>query len=51
MPAGGPAFLTRLSAGEPFGAAATAALVECPDFDLAANIAGMIRAGAFTEAR
>jgi hypothetical protein len=51
LPAGGAAFLTRLVAGEPLGAAAAAALAESQAFDLAANIAGMIRAGAFTEAR
>ena len=48
LPPGGAAFLARLAAGEPLGAAAAAALAESPAFDLAANIAGMLEAGAFT---
>jgi hypothetical protein len=48
LPAGGAVFLTRLIAGEPLGAAAARALVDGPAFDLAANIAGMLDAGAFT---
>jgi hypothetical protein len=47
LPAGGAAFLESLMAGEPLGAAAAAALDESPDFDLAANVAGMLAAGAF----
>jgi hypothetical protein len=43
---GGAVFLTQLIAGEPFGAAAAAALSESPEFDLAANITGMLEAGA-----
>ena len=48
LPPGGAAFLVRLVSGEPLGAAAAAALAESPDFDLPANIAGMLEAGAFT---
>ena len=51
LPAGGAIYLTRLGAGEPLGAAAAAALADSPDFDLAANIAGMLEAGAFTAIR
>jgi hypothetical protein len=47
LPPGGATFLAQLAAGEPLGAAAAAALAE-PEFDLAANIAGMLEAGAFT---
>jgi hypothetical protein len=48
LPAGGAAFLAALSNGEPLGEAAAAALAETSSFDLAANIAGMLAAGAFT---
>ena len=48
LPPGGAAFLTRLIEGEPLGAAAAAALADAPEFDLAANIGGMLAAGAFT---
>ncbi|HYM98712.1 MAG TPA: DNA-binding domain-containing protein [Aestuariivirgaceae bacterium] len=48
LPPGGLVFLTRLIAGEPLGAAAVAALADSPIFDLSANIAGMLEAGAFT---
>jgi hypothetical protein len=48
LPPGGAEFLTRLIAGEPLGTAAAAALADNPAFDLAANIAGMLEAGAFT---
>jgi hypothetical protein len=51
LPPGGAAFLLRLVAGETLGAAAAAAFTDCPQFDLSANIAGMIDAGAFTAAR
>ncbi len=51
LPAGGAIFLKCLLAGEPFGAAAAAALAESPELDLPANIAGMLRAGAFTTIR
>jgi hypothetical protein len=47
LPPGGAVFLTRLMAGEPFGAAAAAAVAESPEFDLPANIAGMLEAGVF----
>jgi hypothetical protein len=50
LPPGGAAFLTALIAGEPLGEAAVAGAAEDPEFDLAANIAGMIDAGAFTRA-
>jgi Putative DNA-binding domain len=50
LPPGGAAFVTRLAAGDPLGAAAAAALADSPGFDLAANIAGALKAGAFTGA-
>ncbi len=50
LPPGGAVFLSHLIAGETFGAAAAAAFADCPQFDLPANIAGMIGAGAFTAA-
>ncbi|MFT3813636.1 MAG: DNA-binding domain-containing protein [Acidovorax sp.] len=48
LPAGGAAFLTRLLAGGPLGAAAAAAFDEALSFDLGANLAGMVSAGVFT---
>jgi hypothetical protein len=48
LPPGGGAFLARLAAGEPLAGAASAAQAESPAFDLAANIAGALAAGAFT---
>ncbi|MEK6345952.1 MAG: DNA-binding domain-containing protein [Burkholderia sp.] len=48
LPPGGAAFLAALFDGEPFGAAAAHALDTDPAFDLSANLAGMIAAGAFT---
>jgi hypothetical protein len=48
LPAGGAVFLMRLIAGQPLGVAATAALADSPEFDLSANIAGMLAAGVFT---
>lgn len=48
LPPGGAVFLARLARGEPLGAAAAAALAASPAFDLGANIAGMLHAGAFT---
>jgi hypothetical protein len=51
LPPGGAVFLLRLIAGDKLGASAAAAFADYPPFDLAANIAGMIDAGAFTEAR
>lgn len=51
LPPGGAAFLRALFDGEPFGAAAAHALEAEPAFDLSANLAGMIAAGAFTSIR
>jgi hypothetical protein len=51
LPPGGAVFLARLSDGEQFGAAVAAALDDNPAFDLAANIAGLIQAGAFVGVR
>lgn len=48
---GGAAFLTALVAGLPLGEAAARGVAADPAFDLAGNIAGIIDAGAFTEAR
>lgn len=39
----------RLGEGDGFGAAADAAIAEAPEFDLPANIAGLLEAGAFTK--
>jgi hypothetical protein len=51
LPPGGAVFLARLSDGEQFSAAVAAALQDSPAFDLAANITGMIEAGAFVGVR
>jgi hypothetical protein len=48
LPLGGAIFLTSLISGECLGAAASAAFSENPSFDLAANIRGLLEAGAFT---
>jgi hypothetical protein len=48
LPPGGAIFLSRLMTGESLGAAASAAFSESPSFDLAANIRGILEAGAFT---
>ena len=48
LPEGGAVFLTSLLAGCPLGEAAASALESSPPFDIAANIAGLIQAGAFT---
>lgn len=48
LPPGGAAFATSLMSGRPLGEAAAVALDTSPDFDIAANIAGLIEAGAFT---
>jgi Putative DNA-binding domain len=48
LPPGGATLLTHLAAGETLAAAVGAALAESPGFDLPANIAGMLGAGAFT---
>lgn len=50
LPPGGAVFLSHLASGEPLGAAAAVALADSPGFDLSANLAGMIEAGAFTAA-
>jgi hypothetical protein len=47
LPPGGTIFLTRLISGETLGQAAAAAFEASTSFDLPANIAGMIEAGAF----
>jgi len=47
LPAGGAIFLARLVSGETLGQAAAAAFEASTSFDLPANIAGMIEAGAF----
>src|SRR5882724_9835984 len=47
LPAGGAAFLTSLLAGQSLCEAAALAGESSPSFDLAANIGGMIQAGAF----
>ena len=51
LPPGGAVFLARLGDGEQFGTAVAAAFDDSPAFDLAANIAGMIEAGAFVGIR
>jgi len=48
LPEGGVVFLTSLLAGRPLGQAAASAVESSPSFDIAANIAGLIQAGAFT---
>ena len=48
LPEGGAVFLENLMAARSLGEAAAAALEASPSFDIAANIAGMIQAGAFT---
>lgn len=50
LPLGGAVFLSRLIAGETLGTASAAAFADNPQFDLSANIAGMIEAGALTAA-
>lgn len=50
LPLGGAVFLLRLIAGETLGTAAAAAFADYSQFDLSANIAGMIEAGTFTAA-
>jgi hypothetical protein len=48
LPKGGALFLTSLMSGQTLGVAAASALQSSASFDIAANIAGMIEAGAFT---
>jgi len=50
LPPGGAVFLKCLMSGDAFGEAAFAALQSDASFDLVANIAGMLEAGAFTKA-
>jgi hypothetical protein len=50
LPLGGAIFIARLIAGDSLGAAASAAFSDTPSFDLAANISGMLEAGAFAAA-
>ncbi|UPJ60188.1 DNA-binding domain-containing protein [Bradyrhizobium sp. 192] len=47
LPPGGAVFANHLISGRPLGKAAAAALDAAPEFDIAANIAGLIEAGAF----
>lgn len=48
LPPGGAAFLEYLIQGRTLSEAVTGAMDKAPDFDLSANLAGMISAGAFT---
>lgn len=48
LPEGGAAFLCHLLEGASLGEAVAAALHEAPSFDIQANLAGMLSAGAFT---
>ncbi|MDA9509293.1 hypothetical protein XI09_32580 [Bradyrhizobium sp. CCBAU 11386] len=48
LPPGGAVFAASLMSGQPLGAAAMAAFDASADFDIAANIAGLIESGAFT---
>lgn len=51
LPDGGAVFLQALVAGADLGTAFEAALAETADFDLSANLAGALAAGAFTAVR
>lgn len=48
LPPGGAVFAEHLMSGRPLGEAAAAALQASDEFDIAANIAGLVDAGAFT---
>lgn len=48
VPSGGAAFIRRLAEGAPLGEAANAGVAAAEDFDLSANLAGLISAGAFS---
>jgi hypothetical protein len=48
LPPGGAMFLTQLVSGQTLAAAAAAAFEASASFDLSANIAGIVEAGAFT---
>jgi hypothetical protein len=47
LPGGGAVFIEALKSGQPLGAAIEAALDADPGFDLTANLAGVLQAGAF----
>ncbi|MBV9590039.1 MAG: putative DNA-binding domain-containing protein [Hyphomicrobiales bacterium] len=47
LPTGGATFLDALMSGSPLGAATDAAMAQAAAFDLAANLAGALNAGAF----
>ena len=49
LPPGGAVFLSSLMSGQSLGEAAATALQASPSFDIAASVAGMIEAGAFTD--
>ena len=49
LPPGGATFIESLMSGRPLGEAAASALEISSSFDIAANVAGMIEAGAFTK--
>ncbi len=49
LPPGGAAFLAALAQGHPLAKAAEAALADQPDFDLTANLAGLIGSGLVTD--
>ncbi len=49
LPSGGAAFFTALSTGQTLGEAAQAAVTDAPDFDLSANLAGLMTTGAFID--
>ncbi len=51
LPPGGAVFLSSLMSGQSLGEAALSALQASASFDIAASIAGMIEAGAFTAIR
>ena len=51
LPDGGAVLLEMLFAGSDLGSAFEAALAETPDFDLSANLAGALAAGAFSAIR
>lgn len=48
LPGGGAAFITALGAGKPLGTAFEQAISASPDFDLTANLQGLIGSGAIT---
>jgi putative DNA-binding protein len=48
LPRGGATFLEALASGTPLGGAVDAAMSQSPEFDVAANLAGAVNAGAFT---